>query len=104
MAETAREPPAELTRTALGRPRECGPGSAPVPTPELGLYRRARVWFEPTASRAIIQTGKEIPGARRSWRGGVSPTGCVFSEMNLGHQSVEHGPKASFEGDAPVRA
>jgi hypothetical protein len=103
MAETAREPPAELTRTALGRPSECGPGSAPVPTPELGFYRRARERFEPKASRAIIQTGKDS-GARRRWGGGMSPTGCVFSEMNLGHQSVEHGPKASFDGDAPVRA
>jgi hypothetical protein len=63
MAETAYGTAGGATLTALGRLVNADLGVRPFPTHEFRFYRRARVWFEPTARRAIIQNGKGIRGA-----------------------------------------
>jgi hypothetical protein len=103
MAETAYGTAGRATLTALGRLLNADLGVRPfrllnsdsTGAPEFGSSGPAR--------RAITQMGKEFQVRRCSWGGGVSPAGCVFSEMYLGHQSVEHDPKGSFDRDAPVR-
>jgi hypothetical protein len=87
------------------RTLECA-GSATVRrvrTSEIRFYRRDRDWSERSGCRAITRMRKQLQVRRRSWGRSSVPASRVFSEMYLGHQSLEHGPKASFDHDPPVR-
>jgi hypothetical protein len=98
------------TLTRFRRPGNADPGaprfrdSAPVPTPEFRFRRRDRDWFERSGCRAITRMRKQMQGAAAQLGTcRVSPARRVFPEMYLGHQSIEHGHKASFDRDPPVR-